>query len=298
MKNIALFESTGKPEAIRCAEITAKKLKEFGMKCCAGNDLISLMKSQEIKEFIKPLHYDEFEKFADVLISFGGDGTMLSAARLMIKTDLPIMGINVGKLGFLAEFSVNDLNQTIDNLIKGNYRIIDRAVLQTELDGEVIYALNDFVIEKKDSSRMITIEAYTNKHLLGSIRADGLIVTTPTGSTAYSLSCGGPILTPSAEVICITPISPHSLTLRPLVLPDTNNVELKVYSPTGESILVADGQVQKVLNNTDTIVITKSEEFIKLIKPTDSSYYDLLRNKLLWAANYGDMNLSKTKEQD
>lgn len=298
MKNIALFESTGKPEAIKCAEFTASKLMEFGIKCCASQELISNIQSKEIKDFIKPLPFDEFEKFADVLISFGGDGTMLFAARLMIKTDLPIMGINVGKLGFLAEFSVKDINQTIDNLIKGNYRIIDRAVLQTELDGEIIYALNDFVIEKKDSSRMITIEAYTNSHLLGSIRADGLIVTTPTGSTAYSLSCGGPILTPSTEVICITPISPHSLTLRPLVLPDSNNVELKVYSPTGESMLVADGQVKKVLSNTDTIMITKSEEYIKLIKPTDSSYYDLLRNKLLWAANYGDMNLSKKLEQE
>ncbi|MFH1051054.1 MAG: NAD(+)/NADH kinase [bacterium] len=298
MKNIALFEGTGKPKAIKCAEITAAKLKEFGIKCCANSELIASMQSEEIKSFIKALPYSEFEKFADVLISFGGDGTILSAARLMIKTDLPIMGINVGKLGFLAEYSVNDLDQTIDNLIKGNYRIIDRAVLQTELDGEIIYALNDFVIEKKDSSRMITIEAYTNKHLLGSIRADGLIVTTPTGSTAYSLSCGGPILTPSTEVICLTPISPHSLTLRPLVLPDSNNLELKVFSPTGESMLVADGQVKKVLNNKDTVLISKSEEFIKLIKPTDSSYYDLLRNKLLWAANYGDMNFSIIKEQE
>jgi len=295
MKNVALFESTGKPEAIRCAEITTAKLKEFGINCCSSPELIASIQSNEIKKFIKPLPYEEFEKFADVLISFGGDGTMLSAARLMIKTDLPIMGINVGKLGFLAEYSVKDLDVTINNLVKGNYRIIDRTVLQTELDGEIIYALNDFVVEKKDSSRMITIEAYTNKHLLGSIRADGLIVTTPTGSTAYSLSCGGPILTPSSEVICITPISPHSLTLRPLVLPDTNNIELKVSSPTGESMLVADGQVKKVLSNTDTIIITKSEEYIKLIKPTDSSYYDLLRNKLLWAANYGDINIFKNQ---
>ncbi len=298
MKNIALFESTGKPEAIRCAELTAAKLKELDFKCCASPELISSMQSEEMRSFVKALPYQEFEKFADVLISFGGDGTMLSAARLMIKTDLPIMGINVGKLGFLAEYSVTDLDRTIDNLIKGNYRIIDRAVLQTELDGEIIYALNDFVIEKKDSSRMITIEAYTNKHLLGSIRADGLIVTTPTGSTAYSLSCGGPILTPSTEVICITPISPHSLTLRPLVLPDSNNLELKVFSSTGESMLVADGQIQKVLKNTDTVLITKSEEYIKLIKPTDSSYYDLLRNKLLWAANYVDKDLSKNIEQE
>ncbi|ROL61022.1 NAD(+) kinase [Bacteroidetes/Chlorobi group bacterium ChocPot_Mid] len=298
MKNVALFESTGKQEAIACAEITTKKLMESGINCCATESMVDSMQDEKVKGYIKRLPYSEFEKFADVLISFGGDGTMLSAARLMIKTDLPIMGINVGKLGFLAEYSVNDLDVTIEKLVKGDYRIIDRAVLQTELDGEVIYALNDFVIEKKDSSRMITIEAFTNKHLLGSIRADGLIITTPTGSTAYSLSCGGPILTPSAEVICITPISPHSLTLRPLVLPDTNNVELRVFSPTGESMLVADGQVKKVLNNSDIVMINKSEEYIKLIKPTDSSYYDLLRTKLLWAANYGDMNFKNNKAEE
>ncbi len=203
------------------------------------------------------------------------------------------MGFNVGKLGFLAEFSVNDLDKTIKDLIKGNYRIIDRAVLQTEFDGEIIYTLNDFVIEKKDSSRMITIDAYANQHLIGSIRADGIIITTPTGSTAYSLSCGGPILAPSTEVICLTPISPHSLTLRPLVLSDSSELTMKVFSPTGESILVADGQVKKVLNNKDVVTINKSEEYIKLIKPTDSTYYDLLRNKLLWAANYGDVNKTK-----
>ncbi|MFC2130418.1 NAD(+)/NADH kinase [Bacteroidota bacterium] len=293
MKNIALFESTDKPEALNCAEITAKKLKEFNIGCCASPELINNFSSEEVKSFVKPLSYQEFEKFADIVVSFGGDGTILAAARLMIKTDLPIMGFNVGKLGFLAEFSVNDLDKTINDLIKGNYRIIDRAVLQTEFDGEIVYALNDFVIEKKDSSRMITIDAFANKHLIGSIRADGMIITTPTGSTAYSLSCGGPILAPSTEVICLTPISSHSLTLRPLVLSDSHELAMKVFSPTGESMLVADGQIKKVLSNKDVVTINKSEEYIKLIKPTDSTYYDLLRNKLLWAVNYGDVHKTK-----
>jgi NAD+ kinase len=296
MKKIALFESTGKVEAVNCAETTAKRLKEFGVECCASPELHEKFNSADIKTYVKPIEIDDFEKYADIVISFGGDGTILSAARLLIKTNMPIMGFNVGKLGFLAEYSVNDLDRTIEDLMKGNYRIINRSVLQTTFDNQIIYALNDFVIEKKDSSRLITIDAYANKHLIGSIRADGLIVTTPTGSTAYSLSCGGPILAPSTEVICLTPISPHTLTLRPLVISDTNELTFKVFSTTGEAILVADGQIKKVLKNKDVVNIYKSKEYIKLIKPTDSSYYDLLRQKLLWAANYGDVLKLKNDE--
>jgi NAD+ kinase len=297
MKNIAFFESTGKKEAIECTEITAKKLKEYDSICFATPELIEKFKSDEIKNFVKPLNLTEFEKHADMLISFGGDGTMLSAARLMAKTDMPIMGFNVGKLGFLAEFSVEDINNTIECLMKGDYRVIDRALLQTQMNNEIIYALNDFVVEKKDSSRLITINAFANEHLIGSVRADGLIVTTPTGSTAYSLSCGGPIIAPSTEVICLTPISPHSLTLRPLVVSNDTEITLKVFSPTGEAMLVADGQVNYVLKSGDHVVIKKSEEYIKLIKPTDSSYYDLLRQKLLWAANYNDMKKNELDDK-
>lgn len=293
MKKIALFESTGKPEAIQCAEMTVLKLIEYDAECCATEDMINTFSSEKAKNYVKPVQVEDFEKNADILISFGGDGTMLSAARALIKTDMPILGFNVGKLGFLAEYSVNDLKKTIEDLMNGNYRIISRAVLETEFDGETIYALNDFVIEKRDSSRLITIDAYANAHLIGSIRADGLIVTTPTGSTAYSLSCGGPIIAPSTEVICITPISPHTLTLRPLVISDENELTFKIFSPTGEAILVADGQVKKVLKNKDIVHIHKSEAYIKLIKPTESSYYDLLRQKLLWATNVADFEKIK-----
>ncbi|MDP2365549.1 MAG: hypothetical protein Q8M94_17495, partial [Ignavibacteria bacterium] len=160
-----------------------------------------------------------------------------------------------------------------------------RAIIETTLNGETVYALNDFVIEKKDSSRMITVMAYSNEHHIADYRADGLIITTPTGSTAYSLSCGGPVIAPSTRVICLTPISPHALTLRPLVVPDTNEITLKIFSPTGDVHFVADGQIHKTISNGEIIVIKRSDLFIKLIKPTNSSWYDLLRKKLLWAAN-------------
>lgn len=284
MKNIALFENASKSEAIQWAEFAANKLINLGVNCCASPELVDRF-NPKLKEFVKSCSAASFEKFADIVISFGGDGTMLSAARMLVNTEIPIMGINVGKLGFLAEFSVKNLEKSINDILNGNYRIVDRTVLETNFEGEVLHALNDFVIEKKDSSRMITIEAFANNHCIGIYRADGLILTTPTGSTAYSLSCGGPIISPSTAVFCLTPISPHSLTFRPLVIPDTNEIMLKVHVPSGKVSLVADGQVERILQNDETVIFKKSKALIKLIKPLDSSYYDLLRKKLLWAAN-------------
>ncbi len=284
MKRIGLFENSTKPEAFKYAEIAATILIEKGAECCASEELLSSF-PEELSKRIKCLPTDEFDKFADIVLSFGGDGTMLSAARLLIKKDIPIMGINVGRLGFLAEFSINDLAQSIDQLLTGNYRVVDRVVFETELNGETIYALNDFVVEKKGSSRMLTVTAFANEHLVANYRADGLIISTPTGSTAYSLSCGGPVIVPSTEVICITPISPHSMTLRPLVLPDSIEIKIKVNSHTGVANLACDGQHNFDLLNSEEIIIKKSKQRVKMIKPLNSSYYDLLRDKLLWAAN-------------
>ncbi len=284
MKKIALFESAGKSEAISQAEFTANKLLALGAEVCAAPELIQSFTS-DASEKMKSVPAREFDKYADVVISFGGDGTMLAAARLMINKELPIMGVNVGKLGFLAEVAVNELDEALVDLIEGNYRIVDRAVLEAKLNDETVYALNDFVIEKKDSSRMITVAAYANDHYIGDYRADGVIVTTPTGSTAYSLSCGGPILAPATEAFCITPISPHSLTIRPLVIPDSSEIALKVYSSTGEAALVADGQTKLIMKNNEKVKLFKSESKVKLIKPPKNSYYDLLRKKLLWATH-------------
>ncbi len=285
MEKIAFFESSGKQDAIIWAEKAFEILQNHKVQVIADESLAERMRD-DIRERLKVVPLKDFEKHADMVISFGGDGTMLAAARILIESGIPIMGVNVGKLGFLAEYPTGKLEQAIAEVLAGKFRVVDRTVLETEVeDGGTTFALNDFVIEKKDSSRMITLEAYSNDHYIGDYRADGLIVTTPTGSSAYSLSCGGPIIAPTTEVICLTPISPHTLTLRPLVIPDSNELRLKVYSPTGKAALVADGQVEKTLKNNETIVIRKSESKIKLIKPLDSSYFSVLRRKLLWAAN-------------
>ncbi len=288
MKNIALYENADKPESAKYAEMSAKILLNLGVSIYAKPELLKHF-TPEIAKEIKPIQADEFEKFADVVISFGGDGTMLSAAHLLINSNIPIMGINVGKLGFLAEYSVANLNRAINDLMEGNYRVVDRFVIETLWNGEKLYALNDIVVEKRQSSRMITITTYANDHHIADYRSDGLIITTPTGSTAYSLSCNGPVIAPSTHVLCLTPISPHSLNLRPLIIPDTNEVKLRVTSPTGDVNLVIDGQVSKVVPNDIDIVIKRSDAIVKLIKPLQSSYYDLLRRKLLWAAQTTDV---------
>lgn len=284
MKKIGLFENSSKSEAIGCASYTAQRLCKIGVEVYATSELIAKLEPSIAKE-IRAIEKSEFEKHIDILISFGGDGTMLSAAQLMLKSNIPIMGVNVGKLGFLAEYSIKDLDKALIDLIEGNYRVVDRSILGGTCKGQSYYALNDFVIEKRGSSRMITITAYTNEHYIGDYRADGLIITTPTGSTAYSLSCGGPILSPSTKVFCLTPIAPHSLTYRPLVIPDTNEIELKVQSLTGEANFVADGTITVAITNDDIVRIKKSNYVIKLVKPIDSTFYDLLRRKLLWAVN-------------
>lgn len=280
---IALFANSDKPAAIYWAEYSAKKLKDFDSKVFVTASVAQKF-NEEIKSIVEVIELEEFEKFSDFVVTFGGDGTMLSAARVLINGDIPIMGVNVGKLGFLAEFSVNELDEALGSLVKGNYRIVDRAILETTINGETLYAVNEFVIEKTASPKMITVRAEVGEYLIADYRADGIIVTTPTGSTAYSLSCGGPIIAPSTNVICLTPIAPHSLTIRPLVIADSLEITLTLQSAIQHSTIVADGQIERQLNVGDSITIKKSEKDVKIIKHTQTTYFELLRKKLLWSA--------------
>jgi len=166
--------------------------------------------------------------------------------------------------------------------------VVDRSTLQTTLTingtEQTIYALNEFVLEKHGSSRMIIVSAFVDDHHIADYRADGVILTTPTGSTAYSLSCGGPIIAPASQIFCVTPISPHALTLRPLIVPDNNEVTFVLNEFSDEAALVADGKQSMVLTPGTSITIRKSEYAVKLIKRVDSTYFNLLRAKLLWSA--------------
>jgi NAD+ kinase len=283
MKRIALFANSTKPQAFAWAEYTALKLRDMGVESCAEPAVVDFFKS-DAAQFTHRVGLEDFKNCADFVISFGGDGTIISAARGLLKSNLPIMGVNVGKLGFLAEFSTTQLDEALADIIAGRYEIATRTILETDFHGETLYAMNDFVVEK-GSSRMITVRAHIDRHHIADYRADGVILTTPTGSTAYSLSCGGPIITPAASVLCITPISPHALTLRPLIIPDSSEITLEILSQTGEASLVADGQINRVLKDGELISIRRSEHVIKLVKHANTTYFDLLRAKLLWSAH-------------
>ncbi len=282
MKNIGLFVNTTKREAIACTEAAARITREKGMNCYVSPEVYALF-SAETKKLVEAHEYSHFDKYVDAIVSFGGDGTMLGAAKEFLTAELPIMGVNLGKLGFLAEYSVKELEDGFNALLKGDFIIEDRTILETKVNNTMLYALNDFVIHKRDFARMITIDAVIDNVPVAEYHADGLIIATPTGSTAYSLSSGGPIIAPNCHVIVLTPVSPHSLNMRPLVIPDTLEITLTTGTESGITSLVADGQHLTPLEPQERVVIRKSERVVKLLKRVENSYYDLLKNKLLWS---------------
>lgn len=293
MKNIALYTNLDKKDAAYWAEQTIIILNKLGAECSVEQKLYDII-AEENRSKVQIIKFSEIEKHADVIITFGGDGTILSAARTIVHKNIPIMGFNIGKLGFLAEFSVDELNKHLEDLLQGNYRLVDRVLLETKVDSVIYYALNDFVIEKSQSSRMITVQTYSDEHFVGEYKVDGLVLATPTGSTAYSLSSGGPIIAPSSPVLCLTPICPHTLNIRPLVLPDTNELKFIIRQRSKDvgAVLVADGRIIKKLYDMESVSIKKSDARIKLVKPIDSAYYDLLREKLFWAVTFKNNNLT------
>ncbi len=223
----------------------------------------------------------------DCLIALGGDGTMLTAARIVGKRATPILGVNLGKLGFMAEASVDDLEDAITEIVARETWIDERMVLKVQAEGssKEFCALNDVVIDRGLSPRILTLETSVDDDFLVSLAADGIIFTTPTGSTAYSLASGGPIIAPKSRVIAITPISPHTLTARAVVVPDTSVLRITVPSAVKPVHLIADGQGEDFFNAPVTFTIRKADYTVNLVKRKSSSYFDLLREKLLWGSD-------------
>lgn len=283
MHRIALFAYTHKPETIEWAHQAAVRLLAEGVEVFLEEQL-SAASDPELVERCTPCAATDFERYADMVMTFGGDGTLLAAAHVLIGTDVPIMGINVGKLGFLAEYPVAMLEDGIMSVLKGDYRIIDRSTLEVSWNSVTATALNEVLVERAAGAKMITIQAFVNDHHVADFRSDGVLVATPTGSTAYSLAAGGPIIAPSADVLCLTAVSPHALTVRSLVVSDTSEIRL-VVPDDSQAQLLADGRLVGNLNSGDYAVIRKSEHPVKLVKRADNTYYDLLREKLLWSAH-------------
>jgi NAD+ kinase len=224
----------------------------------------------------------------DVLFSIGGDGTFLEAVTYVRNSGTPIVGINSGRLGFLADISRDELPAALEEIKTGRFKVKDLSLLELTtpagLIGEFNYALNEFAVHKQDSSSMITIHTYLDNEYLNSYWADGLIVSTPTGSTAYSLSVGGPIMHPASQGIIITPIAPHNLTVRPLVVPDHMELTLKVEGRGGKFLASLDSRSVIVDEGTE-LRIRKAGFSINMVERADQNFYATLRNKLMWGAD-------------
>lgn len=224
---------------------------------------------------------------ADLLLVLGGDGTLLSVARLVGARDVPILGVNLGGLGFLTEVTLEELYQALEAVFQGTYEVTQRILLSATVhrQGERIaeyVALNDAVINKGALARMIELETHIDGQYVTTFRADGLILSTPTGSTAYSLAAGGPIVYPTLRALVMTPICPHTLNFRPLVISDAATVEIVQGSANENAYLTLDGQVGFTLRHRDVIKVVRSEHTITLLKAPGKNYFQILRAKLKW----------------
>ncbi len=222
---------------------------------------------------------------SDIVIAMGGDGTILRFSRWAAAQNKPILGVNLGKLGFLAEVSTDELSECIDEIIRGDYIISNRFTIGCSIENQPelnIYGINDIVIDRGGLLRVIDVETYVDNDYLLTFKGDGLIIGTPTGSTGYSLSCGGPIVSPDTNVMIITPVSPHTLNARPIIIPADKVIRTVVSSPEKTVQLSADGQLQKHLNTPVELIFRRSDIQVKLIKRKVRSYYDVLREKLMW----------------
>lgn len=284
MHRIAILAYTARREAITWASHAIARLLEEGVEVIIDT-VLEVAINSDLAARCEVRTAKEFEKRADMVMTFGGDGTLLATAMLLMGSDVPIMGVNVGRLGFLAEYPVTELDEAIMDVIKGNYRIVDRTTLMVEFNGITAYALNEVLIERSSEAKMIAVRAFVNEHHVADYRADGVIICTPTGSTAYSLAAGGPIIAPSASALCITPIAPHTLTLRPLIVNDSSEIRCELLGDLTTAHVVADGKILGSARKGETVVVRKSEHLVKLVKRADSTYYDLLRDKLLWSAD-------------
>lgn len=231
--------------------------------------------------------YKELDKSFDFMITIGGDGTILRAVTLIRDSNIPIIGINTGRLGFLATVQKEEISTAIDLILKEEYKIIRKSLLQVKTNPkiesltEVNFALNEVSVSRKNTASMITIETYLDGEYLTSYWSDGLIIATPTGSTGYSLSCGGPVITPSAKSFALTPIAPHNLSARPLVIPDNTKIKFTVSGRENKFFLSLDSRINTINENTE-VFVEKAKFYLRMVQINEQTFLKTLRNKLLW----------------
>ena len=229
-------------------------------------------------------NFSKVEKLSneyDFVISIGGDGTILRSANEIGELSIPIIGLNKGRLGFLANSPIEIIDSIIEKIKNSNYRISERTIIQVEFEGKTKNALNEISISRKNTTSLITIDTKLNDQYLNTYWADGLIISTPTGSTGYSLSCGGPIIMPDSKNLVLTPIAPHNLNARPLVISDNKQIEISINGRENECFVSADSQIFSV-NIDSKINISKAPYFLKMVEFEEDSYINTLREKLMW----------------
>jgi len=264
-------------------------LKKKEIDAYIETEFYNLINDNEPNKIVHLLNkqFDTLDTSFDLFISIGGDGTILRAITFIKNLGIPVIGINTGRLGFLATIPVNDIEIALQNIINGKYRISERSLLTIETSVEnkdidsMNFALNEIAVSRKNTTSMITVETFLDGEYLTSYWSDGLIISTPTGSTGYSLSCGGPVITPETKSFVITPIAPHNLSARPLIIPDATEIQLKVSGREESHLVSLDSRIATLENGT-IIKIKKAPFTIKMVDLLNESFLTTLRKKLLW----------------
>ncbi|HYN84634.1 MAG TPA: NAD(+)/NADH kinase [Pyrinomonadaceae bacterium] len=278
----------GLPDALASVCRLAGWLAARGLTLFAGPSLPAVEVGRRTSCAVETVGHDELAAAVDLIVVFGGDGTMIAAARLVGEREVPVLGINYGTFGYLAEFRADEMDAALESVLAGSYRLDRRVMLAAEVyrDGDEQSAhervLNDVVISKSALARIVDIETWIDGQFVNLFRADGLIVSTPTGSTAYNLSAGGPIIYPSMNALVLTPICPHTLSNRPLVVSDDVEIEIILKTADEEVALTLDGQIGIPLKFGNRVRVRKSRATFNLVQPDTRNYFEVLRNKLRW----------------
>jgi len=288
MKSIGIIANPKKPKVKKIIEQMILWAEKNKIDCYLSDELKDLVGiDQEIGKKGKLLPLSSLPDKSEVLISLGGDGTMLKTARTVGEKCNPILGINLGSLGFITETTTNDLEKTLNRLLKKEFQLEKRMVLKAKIDlmdQPYVFALNDVVLDKGGVARLIQMHLYDKDEFVCSYSADGLIISTPTGSTAYSLASGGPIINPKINAIIVAPICPHTLASRPIIFSEKGDLKIVVECGQRDALLTIDGQIAKTLKSGTSVLVSKAEHTVNLIKFPESSFYSVLRKKLHWGA--------------
>jgi NAD+ kinase len=287
IKSIGVIVKRHQPDALETLCVLTKWLSERGITFVGLPEIEREQIEHNTGCQIQVVEEGEMAGRVDLMLVLGGDGTMIATGRMLGDNQVPVIGVNYGGLGYLAEFPIEEMFPALEAILAGEYKVQRRLMLRVELwRGEELVSqnrvLNDVVVNKSALARIIEIEAYLNDQFVNSFRADGLIVATPTGSTAYNLSAGGPIIYPSMNAMVITPICPFTLSNRPIVVPDDSMIEIRLITEKEEVALTLDGQVGFSLQARDRILIRKSNTAFNLVQPPNRNYFEVLRNKLKW----------------